>query len=142
MLNLQEKQIHVAVCDHMTIEDTTHTIELVKAQYQACGQPLVYVALVPEEAAVPDQSVRTAMTVALRQIQEYCELTAVIFTGDGIKAGIKRTVFSGVLMMMMKGKWHVARSAEELTQKLQGTARRRAQLEVVARLATERGFRI
>lgn len=140
MLNLQEKQIHVAICDRMTVEDTTNTALMIKAQYQACGQPLVYVAVVPEEAAVPDPPVRTAMTVALRQIQEYCEFTAVIFTGDGLKAGIKRTVFSGVLMMMMKGKWYVAKSVEDLTQKAQNTARRRAQLQVVARLASERGF--
>jgi hypothetical protein len=142
MLNVQEKQVHVAVCDQMTVEDTQRTIELIKQQYEACGQPLFYVALVPEDAQVPDQTVRNAMTVSLRQIQEYCDFTAVIFTGDGIKAGIKRTVFAGVLMVMMKGKWQVARSVDDLMKKFEGDARRLALLQVVARLATERGFRV
>jgi len=142
MLNVQEKQIHIAICDEMTIEDTTRTIEMIKAQHQTCGQPLFYVALVPEGAALPDQSVRTAMTMALRQIQEYCEFTAVIFTGDGIRAGMKRTLFAGVQMMMMRGKWHVAKSVDELMRKSQGNARRLAELQVVARLAAESGFPI
>ena len=140
MLNLQEKQVHLAICDEMTIEDTTRTVEMVKAQHQACGQPLFYVALVPESAAIPEQSVRTAMTVALRHIQEYCEFTAVIFTGDGVRAGMKRTVFAGVLMMMMRGKWHVAKSVDELMRKSEGNARRLAELQAVARLAAESGF--
>jgi len=142
MLNLQEKQVHIAICDQMAVEETSKTIELIRTQYQTCGQPLFYVALVPEEAPMPSQAERTAMTVALRQIQEYCEFTAVIFVGDGIKAGMKRTFFAGVLMVVMRGKWHVAKSVDELMKKSQDNARRLAQLQVVARLATERGFRI
>jgi hypothetical protein len=142
MINVQEKQVHVAICDTMSVEATSRTLEMIKTQYEICGQPLVYVALVPEEAPMPDQSVRNAMTIALRQIQEYCDFTAVIFTGDGIKASMKRTFFSGVLMVVMRGKWHVAKSVDELMKKSQGNARRLAQLQVVERLATERGFRI
>jgi hypothetical protein len=140
MLNAQEKQVHVAICDRMTVEDTQRTIQLIKQQYESCGQPLFYVALVPEDAPVPDQAVRNAMALSLREIQEHCDFTAVIFTGDGIKAGIKRTFFSGVLMVMMKGKWHVARSVDDLIKKFDGDARRLALLQTVARLATERGF--
>lgn len=142
MLNLREKQIHVAVCDEMKIDDISRTIAMVKAQYETCGQPLFYVALVPEHAAIPDQTVRNAMTVALRQIQEYCEFTGVIFTGDGIKASMKRTVFAGVLMVMMKGKWHLAKSVAELVTQSKGNARRLAQLQMVAKLASERGFEV
>ena len=140
MLNLQERQVHVAICDQMTVEETNKTIELIKAQYEACGQPLCYVAVVPEVAAIPSQAERTAMTVALRQIQGYCEFTAVIFSGDGIKAGMKRTFFAGVLMVVMRGKWHVAKSVDELMKKSPDNARRLAQLQVVAKLAAERGF--
>jgi hypothetical protein len=142
MLNLQEKQVHVAVCDQMTVEEIRRTIDMIKTQYQACGQPLFYVALVPEEAPVPDQTVRNAMAVALRQIQEYCEFTTVIFTGDGIKAGIKRTVFAGILMVMLKGRWLVAKSVDELIGKSQGNARRLALLQAVAKLVTDHGFRV
>ncbi len=142
MLNLQEKQVHVAICDQMTIDEISGTIEIIKTQYQTCGQPLFYVAVVPEEAPIPEQSVRTAMTVALRQIQEHCEFTAVIFAGDGIKASMKRTVFAGILMVVMRGQWHVAKSVDELVKKSQGNARRLAQLQAVATLAAGRGFRI
>jgi hypothetical protein len=142
MLNLQEKQVHVAVCDQMTVEEISGTIDTIKTQYRICGQPLFYIALVPEEAPIPDQTVRTAMTVALRQIQEYCEFTAVIFTGEGLKASMKRTVFAGILMVMLKGRWHVAKSVDDLMTKAQGNARRLVLLQAVAKLVNERGFRI
>jgi len=142
MLNIEEKQVHLAICDDMKIEETLRTVEMIKLQYQSCGQPLFYVALVPEEAPMPDHAVRAAMTVTLRQIQEYCEFTAVIFTGQGLKANMKRTLFAGILMIMMKGKWYVAGSVDELIKKSQGNPRRLAQLQTTARLATERGFRI
>jgi hypothetical protein len=142
MLNLQEKQIHVAVCDEMKIDEISRTIAMVKAQYEMCGQPLFYIALVPENAAIPDQTVRNAMTIALRKIQEYCEFTGVIFTGDGIRASLKRTAFAGVLMIMMKGKWHLAKSVTELMKQYQGNGRRLAQLQMVAKLASERGFEV
>ena len=142
MLNLQEKQIHVAICDDMKVEEAIRTVELIKIQYQFCGQPLFYVALVPEEAPMPDQAVRNAMTVTLRQIQEYCEFTAVIFTGAGLKASMKRTLFAGILMIVMRGKWHVARSIDELIRKSPENPRRLAQLQAVARLAAEHEFHI
>lgn len=141
MLNVQEKQVHLAICDDIKVEEAIRTVEMIKLQYQSCAQPLFYVALVPEEAPMPDQTVRTAMTVALRQIHEYCEFTAVIFTGKGLKASMKRTLFAGILMVVMKGKWYVAGSVDELIKKSQGDPRRLAQLQVVARLATEQGFR-
>jgi hypothetical protein len=126
----------------MTIEEISRTREIVQAQYETCGQRLFYVALVPEDAPIPDQSVRNAMAIALRQIQDHCEFTAVIFTGEGIGPCMKRTVFAKVLMVVLKGKWHVAKSVDDLMKKSQGNARRLAQLQVVARLAAERGFKI
>ena len=142
MLNLQEKQVHVAICDDMKVEEAISTVELIKIQYQSCAQHLFYVALVPEDAPMPDQATRNAMTIALRQIQEYCESTAVIFTGKGLKASMKRTLFAGILMVVMRGKWYVAESVDELIKKSLGDPRRLAQLQVVARLAAGRGFRI
>jgi hypothetical protein len=139
MLSLQEKQVHVALCDHMTIEEISRTRDLIQSQYESCGQPLFYVAVVPEDAPIPEQSVRTAMTVALRQIHERCEFTAVIVSGDSLAASMKRTAFAGILMVVMKGKWHVAKSIDELIEKSQGNGRRLAQLKVAARLAAEHG---
>lgn len=142
MLNVQEKQVHVAICDSMTVDEIHTTIDRVKAQYQACGQRLCYIALVPEAAPIPAQPVRNAMAAALREIQEHCDFTAVIFMGEGFKAGMKRTVFAGVLMLMMKGKWHLAKSARDLMAKAEGNARRLAQLQVVAKLCAEHGYQV
>ncbi len=142
MLNIQEKQIHLAICEDMKLDEIAGTVEMIKAQYRACGQPLFYVALVPDYAPMPDPTVRNAMAVALRQIQQYCEFTAAVFTGQGLKASMKRTLFAGVLMIVMRGKWHVAASVEELKSKSGGSSRRLAELQVVAKLAAEHGFSI
>ncbi len=71
-----------------------------------------------------------------------CDYLGIIFQGTGLKAAAKRTAFSALLMMAMKGKWHVAGRIEELVAKSGGDLRRVNQLKCVAKLGVEKGYQL
>ena len=141
MISLQEKDVRVLICDDVKPNESAILTEEVKRQYQRCGQPLYYVAIVPENAPLPDTVARKEMSDGLRACQEFFKYAAIVFCGTGMKASVKRAAFAGMLMIIMKGKWHVGSSIEELIRKAQGDLRLVNQLHLVSKLAAERGYR-
>ncbi len=141
MLNLQEQDVHVAIWDDVTPNTAGSVLESMRSQYKRCGgQSLVYVGVVPENAPIPDSESRKIMAQGMQATSEMCDYLCIVFQGSGLKATAKRAAFSGLLMMAMKGKWHVAARIDELISKAGGDLRRVSQLKCAAKLAAERGY--
>jgi hypothetical protein len=143
MQNLQEQDVHVAIWDNVTAETAAKVVDSIRSQHQRCGgQPLVYVGVVPENAPIPDSEARKSMAQGMQATSEMCDYLCIVFQGSGLKATAKRAAFSGLLMMAMKGKWHVAARIDELIGKAGGDLRRVSQLKCAAKLAAERGYKL
>lgn len=140
MQSLQEQDVHVAIWGAVTVNDSTQLCDALRAQHQRCGgRPLMYVGVVPENAPLPDADARKAMARGMQEAAGFCDYLCIIFQGTGLKASAKRAAFAGLLMMAMKGKWHVAATISELIGKAGGDLRRVSQLRCAARLAGEIG---
>jgi hypothetical protein len=142
MISLDEAQIRVVICDEVKANETASLLEAVKKQRERCGTGLVYLAIIPEDAPMPDVEVRNAMTDGLRAVQPFCDYAAFVFCGAGLKASMKRTAFSTMLLAILKGKWHVAGSIDELIRKSGGDIKRVLQLRQAAKLAADKGYRV
>jgi hypothetical protein len=139
MQSLQEQDVHVAIWGTVTLSELVQLRESMRSQHQRCGKPLMYVGVVPEDAPLPDADARREMARAMQEAAEFCDYLCIIFQGTGLKASAKRAAFAGLLMMAMKGKWHVAARVSELVAKAGGDLRRVNQLRCAARLAGESG---
>jgi hypothetical protein len=140
---LQEQEVHVAIWGEVSSPELLHLRESLRGQHQRCGgRSLVYVGVVPEGAPLPDAGARKEMARAMQEATDMCDYMCIIFQGAGLKASAKRAAFSGLLMMAMKGKWHVAGRVDELIEKAGGDLRRVNQLKCAMKLAADAGVRI
>jgi hypothetical protein len=140
MQSLQEQDVHVAIWGEMTSPELAQFRERIRGQHQRCGgRPLVYVGVVPENAPMPSADERKGIVQAMREISEMCDYMCIIFKGSGFKHSAKRTAFAGLMMMTMKGKWHVAARLDDLIDKAEGDLRRVSQLQCAKRLAAGAG---
>lgn len=142
MVSLEEGDIHVAIWTDVTSEGIARLGKDVHSQYMRCGQPLVYIGVVPEDAPTPDSATRRFIAERMREFQPCFGFSGMVFQGRGMKANIKRTVFAGVLMLAMKGKWHVVSEANELIDRCNGDLHLVKKLLTAKKLAAEKGYRI
>jgi hypothetical protein len=143
MQSLQEQEVHVAIWGDVTVPGLAQVRESLRSQYQRCGgRPLVYVGVVPENAPMPSADERKEMARVMQEVTTMCDYMCIIFQGSGLKASAKRAAFAGILMMAMKGKWHVAGRVSELIQKAGGDLRRVNQLRSASKLAADAGLEI
>jgi hypothetical protein len=140
MISLQEMELRVLICNDVKPNESAILVADVKNQYRRCGQPLCYVAIVPEDAPMPDSALRKEMSDGLRACQEFFQYAAIVLCGAGLKSCLKRAAFASMLLIIMKGKWHVASSIEELIRKAPNL-RIMKHLLAVSRLAAEKGYR-
>ena len=143
MQSLQEQEVHVAIWGEVTSPELVQLRDSLRSQHQRCGgRPLVYVGVVPENAPLPSADARKEMARAMQEATNICDYMCIIFQGAGLKASAKRAAFSGLLMMAMKGRWHVAGRMDELIAKTGGDLRRVNQLRSAMKLAAEAGVTI
>jgi len=142
MISVVEKQIRVVICDTMTAQEAPILVSDVKTQHQTCGAGLYYLAIIPENATVPEPRVREAMTEGLRVIQSLCEYTGFVFCGTGLKASVKRTAFNTILLAILKGRWHVGSSIDELVKKAGEDLKCVTHLRRAGALAAQKGYRV
>jgi hypothetical protein len=142
MVSLEESDVRVVIWTEVTSERIAALERELNSQYRRCGQRLVYVGVVPEDSPTPDGEARKVMADCIRRAQEFFGFSGMIFQGSGLKASIKRTAFAGILMLAMKGKWHVVGSADDLIGKCNGDLHLVNKLRMAKRLAAEKGYRI
>jgi hypothetical protein len=142
MISLQEGRLRLVICDDVKPEEGPILVEAVRAQHRYCGQKLYYLSVIPEAAPMPDSAVRKSIIDGLRAIHDYCQYSALVFCGDGLPAVMKRTAFSGMLMLIMKGKWHVAKSVDELVRNASSDPMCVEELRRAVRLAAALGYRL
>jgi hypothetical protein len=111
--------------------------------HEAAGQPLVYIAIVPEDSQPPDEPTRKSMTSGANNVLDRCASMHLVLEGEGFRQAILRNVVAGmVLLGGRREKLSISRTAEEALDE----ALRRIPAELkfdkqsVLRKASERGI--
>jgi hypothetical protein len=101
-----------------TKEDVAQLMRELPAHRKAVGRPLLFIAVLPEDATVPGPLVRRALDDGFAKAFEYCEHFYFVVEGIGFKHTILRSVLTAnILVSGRRGKMHIVSSVGDLVSK-------------------------
>lgn len=79
--------------------DSPAIVELTRKHAGRLHQKLVYVGVVPEDCASPDEAVRKEMIKAFPPVLEHCKCVHLVLEGQGLGKAVLRTVAAGIFLV-------------------------------------------
>jgi hypothetical protein len=67
--------------------------------HEAIGEPLIYIAIVPEDSQPPDEVTRKSMTSGADNVLDRCASMHLVLEGGGFRHSILRNAVAGMLLL-------------------------------------------
>lgn len=97
-------RIHIVRWREPTLADVVPVVEEVKRAATKAGTPFFGIAIVPEDASVPDDRTREAMSKRLPELFEVVESMHFVVEGTGFRLAIVRSVIAAFVFLSSKSR--------------------------------------
>lgn len=109
----------VVAWDRPDLADVRNVVSEVAQARRRVGQPLLYVAYIPDATATPEAPVRDAMSRSMPELLESCESIVFVLEGSGFKVSIGRAALAGIMLASgHRGRVHVTGSIGQAAAKV------------------------